>query len=762
MRRLGRLLAAMVAVVPVAALAAPGLTPVAVATTPGVGFTADALPTYQINGIAWSAAAAKGVVYVGGTFSAVRPPGAAVGTQERAVRNVVGLDATTGKPTGCAPTFTGNGASVRALAVSPDKRVLYAAGRFSGIDGSAVSNLAAVDLGTCRPVPAFHPQVAGWVHGLAVAPNGTVYLAGEFRTVDGKERQRFAAVSPGAALLPWAPAADLAGYTVAVTPGGKRVVLGGAFDVVNGVDSHALAVVGPSIGTMVRSYPSDFVEQRSTVKSVAADDSGIYTGNEGTGAGVFDGRLALDAKTLDERWRDTCLGATQDVLVDRGRVYGADHAHNCTSMGGFPDGRRQHLTVEPTDDPHLKVWWPDTDDGLGEALGPRALSIATGAAHRYLFAVGEFTRVNGLPQQGVMRLADGPDTGAPSAPAGLSGSTSIARQVRLRWLASIDRDDENLTYRVYRGTAKSPVATLHADSDWWRRPQVSFVDSNLAPGKLYVYKVTATDSSGNVSAGPMQGVRPASVSSKYAASVLADRPSLFWRYDERSGSTLSDESPVGNGGILRGTRTPGVPGALRDDPSTALRLDGVDGYAYEAQPGAQDMGFTVETWFETKTKQGGRIVGFGTNTTKLSDSYDRQLYLRDDGRLAFGVYTTSASTLTTHASYNDGKWHHVVGTQGPRGMVLYVDGATVASASVRTVHTYLGYWRVGGDNLRNWPGRPSSDFFTGTVDETAVYPSQLTAARVAAHYRASGRSPSGAPTANGTGSAPASAEPRSP
>ena len=62
----------------------------------------------------------------------------------------------------------------------------------------------------------------------------------------------------------------------------------------------------------------------------------------------FDGRIALDPTTLNQRWRDLCLGATQDVLLDGGNLYGADHAHDCTTMGGFSNGRRQHLTVEPT------------------------------------------------------------------------------------------------------------------------------------------------------------------------------------------------------------------------------------------------------------------------------------------------------------------------------------------------------------------------------------------------------------------------------
>src|SRR5207253_1412501 len=80
---LRRALAGLVAAAaPLTVILPPGLADRAAATTPDVGFTADPLPTYQTNGIAWALAEANGVVYVGGTFSAVRPPGAAAGTSE--------------------------------------------------------------------------------------------------------------------------------------------------------------------------------------------------------------------------------------------------------------------------------------------------------------------------------------------------------------------------------------------------------------------------------------------------------------------------------------------------------------------------------------------------------------------------------------------------------------------------------------------------------------------------------------------------------
>ena len=63
-------------------------------------------------------ASANGVVYIGGDFTAVRPPLAAAGTGEIARNRFVALNAYTGCPTSFAPSFNG---SIHSMAVSPDE-----------------------------------------------------------------------------------------------------------------------------------------------------------------------------------------------------------------------------------------------------------------------------------------------------------------------------------------------------------------------------------------------------------------------------------------------------------------------------------------------------------------------------------------------------------------------------------------------------------------------------------------------------------------
>lgn len=732
MRRSWGLTAALV--LTVAAGAGGSLAPTAAALTPPVAFTADDLPTWQTNGIVWALAEANDTVFVGGTFSEVRPPEGGSGTPKGAV-NFAALDAATGAPTDCTLSFTvGSGtATVRALVVSPDKKTLYAGGYFGAVNGTPVSSLAAIDIATCTPKAAFTPSFPATVRALAVTDT-TVYAAGDFGTVEGQTRQRFAAVTTAGALLPFTANADEPGRAIEVTPDGQHVLLGGDFFTVNGANSHALAVVNATTGAVTKAYPNGWIPTNSVVKDIETDATGFYTGNEGTGGGVFDGRIALNLSDFEQRWRDTCLGATQAVRSYEGVLYSASHAHDCSSVGEFPDGRRYHLLAQPTTSTGKLGWFPDTNDGLGEGIGPRAFTISGTGTTKYLWVGGEFTTTNGAPAQGLTRFASGPDTGAPTVPVASAAAVG-PNAVQIRWRSSLDLDDSKLTYKVYRNGAATPIATVQGDSLHWSRPQVSVKDTSVTPGQTYTYRVTAGDADGNTSALSATATVTVPTSPEpYASQVVADGAGLYWRLDESTTPYAADSSDGNNSGLY--INAP----ALRQTPaavtgaSTAVTLNGTDEQIHSDRRQTVPGAFTIETWFKTTTNRGGKLIGFGNNTTRNSGSYDKHLYMTNTGNVVFGVYTGSVRTLTSLGSYNNGAWHHAVGTQGPDGMKLYVDGKLLASNTVTTNQQYAGYWHVGADNLSGWPLRPTSTFFAGQLDEAAVYPTALTAAQVAKHH----------------------------
>ncbi|MFD7427213.1 LamG-like jellyroll fold domain-containing protein [Streptomyces sp. NPDC059818] len=714
--------------------AAAGGSPATALTAP-VSLTADDLSTWQTNGIVWSMAASDdGVVYAGGTFSTVRPPGASAGTSEQPAVNFAALDASTGAPTGCSLSFTlsSGTATVRSLALSPDGKTLYAGGQFGSVSGVGVSNIAAIDTATCTPRADFKVAVSATVRAIAVTDD-TVYLGGDFNSVAGQTRNKFAALTTGAELKPWTANTDEVGRAVEVTPDGRHVVIGGDFFTVNGTASHALAVVNATTGALDKSYPG-FIPNTSTVQDLTSDATKFYTANEGTGGGVFDGRIALDLGTFQQVWRDTCLGATQAILVHKGVLYSGSHAHDCASMGEFPDQPRKHLLAQSVDDPKLLPWFPDTNDGIGEPVGPRVMAQTDKGGHHYLWVGGEFTTVNSKPQQALTRFANGPDTGAPWVP-NVSVSTVAPNKVDVNWQTSFDTDDGELTYRIYKDGASTPVYTTTGYSVFWDRPQLRWTDTDVAPGETHTYRITASDGTNTSAKSPAVSATVAAKAESYPARVLSDGASLYWRYDEGTSTFAADTSAGLDNGFLRNAPSYRQTPAAVSGPSTAIGFNGTNQYAYSNRSHTQTTRFSVETWIKTTTTRGGKIIGFGTNTMETSGKYDKHVYMLNNGRLTFGTHNGGGRTVSTSAAYNDGAWHHVVATQGSGGMALYVDGQLRASNPLYTTNeSYTGYWRVGGDNLATWPNRPTSDFFAGQIDETAVYPTALTAAQVSAHY----------------------------
>ncbi|WP_078910202.1 LamG-like jellyroll fold domain-containing protein [Streptomyces sp. NRRL S-87] len=721
------------------------------AVTPPVSFTADNLPTWQTNGIVWAMTQVNGTVFTGGTFSELRPPAGTAGTA-RPVVNFAALDAATGAPTSCQLSFTttSSTATVRALVVSKDKKTLYAGGRFGAVNDVKVSNVAAIDIATCTPKASFHPGFSATVRALAVSDT-TLYAAGDFGTVQGQTRRKFAAVSATTgALRSFTANADEAGRAVELTPDGKNVLLGGDFFTVNGSNSHALAVADAVSGAVRKTYNT--FHRLSIVMDIATDGTSFYTGNQGNAGGVFDGRTAFNLSDFSERWRDRCLGATQNVLPYGGALYIASHAHNCATEGEFPDdGKRRYLMAQPTHHqgtapapvdgfvpgPGKLGWFPAVNGGIGEGVGPRVMTVAAKGDTKYLWVGGEFTTVNTKPQQGLTRFASTGDVGAPTTPVASAGSIRPG-EVQVRWRTSFDADDSRLTYRIYRNGAATPVHTMTADSLEFQRRQASWTDTAVTAGQTYTYRVTATDGAGNTSArSATASVTVPTSAQAYPNQVRADGARLYWRYDDTVSPYVADSS---NGGNTSGVQVGApslrqAPGAVTG-PSTAMGFNGTTQQVYSDHRQRAGSSYTIETWFRTGTTAGGKLIGFGSHTTQLSNQYDDHLYMTNDGRLVFGVYSGSTYTLASPwwEAYNDSRWHHVVATQGPAGMALYVDGQSKGTLNVPGHADYTGYWHVGGDNLAGWPGRPFSDAFAGQIDETAVYPTALSAAQVKNHF----------------------------
>ncbi len=234
----------------------------------------------------------------------------------------------------------------------------------------------------------------------------------------------------------------------------------------------------------------------------------------------------------------------------------------------------------------------------------------------------------------------------------------------------------------------------------------------------------------------------AAATGSYATQVLAQNPDLYWRM-AAGDSTVADESGSGNRGNTFGAGFLGIgainfgqPGVVANN--AAASFDGSNDLVVAQQSWMAPTNYSAELWFNTTTTSGGKLIGFGNSPSGLSSSYDRHVYMFNDGRLRFGTWNGGAQTVDTANAYNDGNWHHVVATQSSDGMRLYVDSVLVGSNTLNEAQGYLGYWRIGGD--RTWGGA-SSNYFAGTLDEVAVYPVALTEQNVRDHFAAAGQTP---------------------
>lgn len=496
----------------------------------GAPVSADALPTVQINGVVWDQEVVGDVVYVGGSFSAARPAGAALGWAETRRTNLLAYDLHTGELIrDWAPATNGE---VKDLAVSPDGSVLYAVGRFTEADGATRYRAAAFDT-TTGELTGFRPSLNASVNAVDAAGD-TVYLGGAFSTVNAEERLRVAAVdaTTGSTTRPFQ--ADVTGGSVQdlrVSPDGGAVVLGGQFTAVNGSDDpgYGLARLDAITGAMRPMPVNEVVRNAGSEASILAlggDDEYFYgTAYAWDKDGTTEGAFAASWETGRLVWLDDCHGDTYSIVPFRGVVFSASHKHDCETSGGFPETKPRtyhHATATTrtvegeniaddkhgypdspgTPRPELLNWFPEFTPGSYTGLGQGPWDVT--AAGDYLLYGGEFTAVNNRRQQGLVRFAvrevaanaDGPRLQGDKFP--LTLLSSRPGIVTVRWPSNHDRDDRTLTYSLYRGsTSEEPIDVRERSGSFWEKETMSYTDTEAEPGARERYILVARDPWGN-------------------------------------------------------------------------------------------------------------------------------------------------------------------------------------------------------------------------------------------------------------------------
>lgn len=751
--------------------APPPTTPPTTATV-----SADPLPTVQIDGVVYAQAINGRTAYAAGSFTSARPAGAAAGTNETPRANILSYDVTTGVLN--SSWNPGTNGRVLAASVSPDGTRLYIAGAFTAVAGQPRYRVAAFDTATGALVPNWAPGVNSPVYDIK-ATNSTVYITGEFTNANNTVRSKIAAFGASTgALLPFAPVLDggYGGRALEISPDGAKVIVGGSFLTTNGsnLPGRGMAALDAVTGQLLPWAVNSVIRNAGTNSSIyalASDGDSVYgTGYDFGGTKTdddFEGSFRARWSDGTLVWMEDCHGDTYSVFPMDGVVYKTGHAHYCGNIGEFPqldpwvvrhslafDKEPSTRTITPdiwgyrsfTGQRAGKLlhWYPVWATGSATGVGQAGWDIT--ANDKYLVYGGEFTAVNGVRQQGLVRFAKSaiaPNKVGPSVQGGawaLTASSFRAGQARLAWQANYDPDNAELTYQVFKRGVTAPLSTTKLSSTYWVRPTLTFTDRDLTPGQTYEYRIRATDPIGNTTVTDWTPVTVSStgVPNAYDNAVLADAPRNYWPLREPSGTAAFDwagGNDVTTVGVTRGVEGPTVP--------TATLASGFAGSSSSSaaanNPEQGPNTFSVEAWFKTSSTTGGKIVGFGDKRTGASSSYDRQIYLDGAGRVTFGMYSGGVRVVQSATGFNNGQWHHVVGTLSSGGQAFYLDGKRVGLRTDTTAgQAYQGYWRVGGDNVNGWPN-VGSQYLAGSIADVAVYDKALTRDQVNAHWVASGR-----------------------
>jgi hypothetical protein len=498
--------------------------------------TAGGMPTPQVDGIVFSVAIVGNTVYAGGRFAKARPAGVAPGGAGEVDRhNLLAFDLTSGALLPWAPDVTGTTYTsatnpgpycktvgtntyvcdaVFRIKKSPDGAKIYLGGDFDKIDGQRWPKIVAFNVADGTLDRTFKPVVSGRVRGIAVTGD-TVYIGGGFKTVNAVARTRLAALGLDGTLKPWAPPADGEVFALAAAPPQGRVIVGGAFNNLNGVAHRSMWSVDATTGADAPWSPPPV--DTGVVTDIVTDGNGTaYLGSyDSLGSNPrFEGRAAIDIATGVAKWYDGCYGDTQSVTVSNGVVYSGSHTHDCSALNAAPENgpvdyyRLVGETAAPTGTAtvasnHVKVgdpipemlpWFPNTNGGPTGSYwqnGPWALDSNS----QYVVVGGEFNTVNGQAQQGLTRFAARGVPGAvnkgPQTPFRAPVLTKDADNPVITWTTTWDAQNSDLTYEVRRIGTSTPIYTVARRSRPWDTPQLSYIDRAVTSGTYYIRAVDA-------------------------------------------------------------------------------------------------------------------------------------------------------------------------------------------------------------------------------------------------------------------------------
>jgi len=214
--------------------------------------------------------------------------------------------------------------------------------------------------------------------------------------------------------------------------------------------------------------------------------------------------------------------------------------------------------------------------------------------------------------------------------------------------------------------------------------------------------------------------------------IRADNPAVWWRLDESAGSTSLVDAISGRVATTTGTPTLGATGLVSHDPGTAMQFPTRADGAWSPPTGAvmvSALPVTVAYIVNTTDAAAGAVV-------RCQDAGGIPVFeMSIASPNPFITVRNSAGTsvsIVGSANVIDGNPHLIVGVwDGSNNVTLYVDGAVSAgpTAAAGTINP-ITHVTMGGGMPTYFGGTTTGTI--ATLDEVAVFPTAVSAARISA------------------------------
>lgn len=239
----------------------------------------------------------------------------------------------------------------------------------------------------------------------------------------------------------------------------------------------------------------------------------------------------------------------------------------------------------------------------------------------------------------------------------------------------------------------------------------------------------------------------------YEADIRSDGPVAYFRFEEPIGTAVAtnsgssgidgayytgDEASAGAGGVpSAASGDPGPqPPAFQGFPENnhAATFDGPAGTQRWVDAKAQYLqhraSFSLEYWVRP-TNRVADPTAFGTRIGIVGQNDAIEYGFIDQNNIQ--IWTPNGGSLNTTYSFPDGEWHHVATIADGTSLKTYYDGVLKGTSSATTADYGNSAYNVHiGGSVFDGTG----NYFTGNIDEVAIFTNSIPAARIAEHYSA--------------------------